>query len=159
MSYIEWIRGLVGKRRIFLAFASVVLFNEEGGILLQQRTDFDAWGLPGGILEPGEDLLSCARRELFEESGLTAGELSLVGVYAGPAYESTYPNGDQVQPVITIFLAHPVGGSLRADGDETSEVTWMPLEGVAQLQLDPSLKSLQEALLGHLEGGYFIEAG
>jgi ADP-ribose pyrophosphatase YjhB (NUDIX family) len=66
MSYIEWIRSQVGHRRIFLAFTSVVLRDDEDRVLLQRRTDFDVWGLPGGILELDEDLLSCARRELLE---------------------------------------------------------------------------------------------
>ena len=49
--------------------------------------------LPAGMVEPGELLLDCARRELLEETGLTAGELSLVGVYTDPRYDTTYPNG------------------------------------------------------------------
>ena len=74
MSYIHRIRSQVGHQKIFLAFTSVVLQDERGRVLLQRRTDFDVWGLPGGILEPGESLLDCARRELLEETGLTAGD-------------------------------------------------------------------------------------
>ena len=121
MSYLDWIRSQVGQRKIFLAFTSVVLRDEQGRLLLQRRTDFDVWGLPGGMLEPGEDILTCARRELLEESGLTAGDLSLVGVYTGPEYAATYPNGDQVQQY-TICLQGPVmGGQMQVDGIETSE--------------------------------------
>ena len=66
MSYLDWIRSQVGQRKIFLAFTSVVLRDEQGRLLLQRRTDFDVWGLPGGMLEPGEDILTCARRELLD---------------------------------------------------------------------------------------------
>lgn len=119
MSYIAYIRNLVGHHKIYLAYASVVLRDEQGRILLQRRADFDVWGLPGGCLELGEDILSCARRELLEESGLTAGPLRLVGVYSDPAYDTTYPNGDQVQQYTVCVQGELTGGSMRVDGIET----------------------------------------
>lgn len=121
MSYIEAIRSRVGKRKIFLAYASVVLRSQEGGVLLQRRTDFDAWGLPGGILELGESLRDCAHRELHEETGLTSGKLSLVGVYSDPQWEVEYPNGDQVQQFTVCFQGRVAGGEMRPDGVETSD--------------------------------------
>ena len=33
------------------------------------------WGIPKGLVEEGEDLETTARRETFEETGLTAGKL------------------------------------------------------------------------------------
>ena len=60
MSYIAWLRGKVGSRKIFLVFGTVVLRDENGRILLQRRSDFDFWGLPGGVMELGEDIEACA---------------------------------------------------------------------------------------------------
>jgi len=97
MSYIKWLREKIGTQKTILVFTTVILRDEGGRILLQRRADVDRWGLPGGVLEPGENILSCAQRELEEETGLTAGELSLVGVYTDPRYDSVYPSGDQVQ--------------------------------------------------------------
>ena len=37
--------------------------------------------LPAGKLEAGEDPKECARRELLEETGLSAGKLEELGVY------------------------------------------------------------------------------
>lgn len=50
MSYIEWIRSKVGTRKIFLAFASVVLWDENGRLLLQHRTK-------QGFIRPYETIL------------------------------------------------------------------------------------------------------
>ena len=122
LAYIPHIRGLVGHQRIYLAFVSVVLRDEAGRVLLQHRGDFDIWGLPGGSLEMGETLEDCARRELLEETGLTAGALSLVGVYSEPKFEYTYPNGDQTQQFTICLQGQVAGGALTVDGVETREL-------------------------------------
>ena len=120
MSYIQWIRGHVGRRRIFLVFATVVLRDDRGRILLQRRTDFNFWGLPGGALEIDEDIETCARRELAEETGLAAGDLHLVGVYTDPRYDVTYPNGDLVQQFTICFEGIASSGRMQPDGSETT---------------------------------------
>ena len=56
MSYVKWIRQHVGSQKIFLVYATVILFDENGRFLLQHRTDFDVCGLPGGVLELNEDI-------------------------------------------------------------------------------------------------------
>lgn len=69
-------------------FASVLLLDAEGRVLLQERDehpviDPEKWGLPGGHIEPDESPLEAAYRELEEETGvrLTA-RLHPVGVFA-----------------------------------------------------------------------------
>ena len=56
-------------------FSSVVLIDARGWLLLQERDehpaiDPDKWGFVGGHLDPGEDFLAGAYRELEEETGL-----------------------------------------------------------------------------------------
>lgn len=149
MGYVEWIRGCVGHRKIFLAFASIVLCDELGRILLQRRTDFDVWGLPGGSLERGEDLRACARRELWEETGLRAGDLSLVGIYTDPRMDVTYPNGDQVQQFTACFTGKANGGVMRVDGTENSEQRYFYADELPYDQIPLHYQSmLKDALRG-----------
>jgi 8-oxo-dGTP diphosphatase len=62
--------------------ASVLLVDDRGWVLLQERDDRarvapDLWGLVGGHLEPGEEWEAAARRELLEETGLEVDDLEL----------------------------------------------------------------------------------
>jgi len=66
-----------------IRFASVVLVDPDGRILLQERDqhapiDPEKWGFCGGHLEPGEDFLAGAHRELEEETGLRPVDLGIV---------------------------------------------------------------------------------
>lgn len=133
--YIQWLRSKVGKRKIFLPYATVIVRDERHNILLQKRNDLKVWGLPGGVLELDEDLQSCARRELVEETGLTAGPLRLVGVYTDPQYDVVYPNGDQVQQFTICFEAMVNGGTMQPDGLEASEQGFFSLEAIHNLEI------------------------
>jgi 8-oxo-dGTP pyrophosphatase MutT (NUDIX family) len=55
-------------------YADCIIRNEHGEILLLQRSYQDdfmpgKWCLPGGKIEPGENTIDAAKRELFEETG------------------------------------------------------------------------------------------
>lgn len=49
--YIKMMRELVGSRPIMQCGASVILVNERGELLLQQRADNGMWGYHGGSVE------------------------------------------------------------------------------------------------------------
>jgi 8-oxo-dGTP diphosphatase len=56
-------------------FASVVVVDARGWVLLQERDEHPAidpemWGFCGGHVEPGEQVEAAAYRELAEETGL-----------------------------------------------------------------------------------------
>jgi 8-oxo-dGTP diphosphatase len=65
--------------------ALVGLVDSRGWLLMQERDehatiDPDRWGLVGGAIEPGETAESAAHRELAEETGMSAGLVTL-GTY------------------------------------------------------------------------------
>lgn len=134
-SYVEWLREHVGRRKVYLPFATVILRDDKNRVLLQRRTDFEFWGLPGGVLEMDEDIETAARRELLEETGLTAGPLRLVGIYTDPKYDVQYPNGDQVQQFTFCLEGQRSGGLMNPDGLETTEQHFAVVDDLSHFDL------------------------
>ena len=127
MDYIRWLRERIGPEPVWLVYATALIVDEAGRILLQRRADFEAWGLPGGVMEPGESLLHALHREVREETGLSIRVERLIGLYTSPEFIVCYPNGDVVHPVTACFLARPVEGALRPDGRESLALDWVSL--------------------------------
>jgi 8-oxo-dGTP pyrophosphatase MutT (NUDIX family) len=73
-----------------LCGASIILYRNNE-VLLQKRTDNQCWGYHGGAIEVGEIVEDAAKRELFEETGLTANRIELYGVFSGPDQYHVYP--------------------------------------------------------------------
>lgn len=64
---------------------SIIPVLPDGRIVLVQRRDNGKWGLPGGMVDWGEDIPTTIRRELVEETGLEVTKIRrLVGVYSSP---------------------------------------------------------------------------
>lgn len=122
--YLKTLRARIGPRPALIAYTTALITDDAGRVLLQQRGDFDLWGLPGGALELDEDLPACAEREAAEETGLRVRATRLVGLWSGPAFTVTYPNGDVAQQWTATYACTVTGGHPRADGVEGRAVRW-----------------------------------
>ena len=65
---------------------AVILARTEGKWVFCRHRDRTTWEAPGGHREPGEDILTTARRELWEETGATAFTLRPVCAYSATDY-------------------------------------------------------------------------
>lgn len=147
MGYIEWLRGKIGRKKTIITYADCVVRNQHGQILLQQRTDFDNWGLPGGVLELDEQFEACARREVLEETGLRLGGLKIAGVYTDPKWDTAYPNGDQVQIFTVSYTGMATGGRLMADSAESRALRWFDPTGLPRDALLPHYLPIIDAVV------------
>jgi 8-oxo-dGTP pyrophosphatase MutT (NUDIX family) len=55
-----------------------VLFNEEGQILLEHRSDDLLWGIPGGWVDVGEGPETALKREFMEEASLVIEPVEII---------------------------------------------------------------------------------
>ena len=87
--------------------AAIIIRNENGQILLQERTDRNKWGLPGGCQDLGEDLRFTAVREAYEETGIKLDpyNIELIDTLSGESRKNSYPNGDIVYNNTSLYLA------------------------------------------------------
>ena len=112
------VRTLLGLllRRPILG-TSVIALLPDSRIVLIRRRDNGRWGLPGGIVDWGEDLATAAKRELLEETGLTMTSAGrLVGVY------SNFERDPRFHSVCVALEAKAEGTMRVLDADEVLEV-------------------------------------
>ncbi|OAX50227.1 NUDIX domain-containing protein [Paenibacillus sp. AD87] len=96
-----------------------IIRDHTGRILLQKRSDYGDWGLPGGGMEPGESIEETMIREVKEETGLDVSSYELASIYTGEKMKYTYPDGNEVVFVMFLFnVTAELGGKL--DHDQTT---------------------------------------
>lgn len=139
------LRERVGTQLLLMPAVAAVIRDAAGRVLIQ-RTQHDQWSLPAGAIEPGESPAQTVVREVREETGLLVRAERVLAVWGGADCRMTYPNGDVVEYVVTVFDCAAVGGELIESGDETLELRWFAPEQVPPLGLPCSIGLLRGSL-------------
>ncbi len=115
--------------------SAAILFDDAGEkLFLTRRSDNGLWCLPGGGMEPGEDLAETCVREMKEETGLDVQVKRLIGIYSDPNFIVWYDkgSGDKIQVVTATFEVELLGGELSFS-DETTEFGYFSQDEIAIL--------------------------
>lgn len=137
-------RKIVGHRPLLQVGASVIVENSDGMILLQKRKDNLCWGYAGGSVELDENVEDAAKRELFEETGLTANLLELFGVFSGKETHYVYPNGDEVSNIDIVYICKDFSGKLKAQESEVEELKFFYPEDLPEEISPPLIPALEK---------------
>ncbi|NJP41029.1 NUDIX domain-containing protein [Oscillospiraceae bacterium HV4-5-C5C] len=146
MGYIMDLRKLLGHRPLLQCGASVIAEDSRGRILLQQRQDNGIWAYAGGSVELDETVEEAARREFFEETGLQAGQLELLGVFSSPRMHFVYPNGDEVSNIDLVYICRDWQGQLQNDPAEVIKLGFFMPDALPQPIFEANRPALQAYL-------------
>ncbi|MBP1989811.1 NUDIX hydrolase [Paenibacillus eucommiae] len=150
MGYIEELRAVVGQRPLILVGAVVIVVDSEGKLLLQQRKHpYGKWGIPGGLMELGESVEETARRELYEETKLTVGDLKLINIYSGPGQFIRAANGDEYYAVTIAYYTNEVYGNLIIDDAESLNFEYFHHKELPEGIVQSHKKIIQEFMDSH----------
>jgi 8-oxo-dGTP diphosphatase len=121
--------------------ASAAIFRG-GEILLIQRAKggyTGLWSLPGGHVEPGERTAEAARREVHEETGVTAeidGFVDIHEIIVGMEARAL-----AAHYVLTVYHGHWVSGEASPASD-SRDARFFSLDALDDLPLTPEAKSV-----------------
>jgi 8-oxo-dGTP pyrophosphatase MutT (NUDIX family) len=145
-NYIMDLRKIVGHRTLLQVGASVIVEDSKGRILLQKRSDHHSWGYAGGAVALDEKVEDAAVRELFEETGLKAESLELLGVYSGKDMHNTYPNGDDVSNVDIVYVCRKYSGELKRQESEVEDIRFFAVDELPDNIFKPNLPAILDWL-------------
>lgn len=125
---------------MFTACTAVIVLQDHQ-VLLGYRSDGQGWSLAGGKQEPGEDLETCARRELEEEFGLKASHLEALGRIHASSLVHGKP--ETVHPMV--YLCRKYSGSIAIHDQEMTDFQWIDLDNVQEIPnlYPPTLEALR----------------
>ncbi|MBR3867881.1 MAG: NUDIX hydrolase [Clostridia bacterium] len=144
MGYIMSLRKLVGHIPLLQVGASVIVVDECGRILLQLRSDNNTWGYAGGSVEIDENVEDTAKRELYEETGLIAKEITLLGVFSGKDMHNIYPNGDEVSNIDIVYICKNYDGELKCQPGEVENLKFFDISDLPINIFKPNLPAIEE---------------
>lgn len=137
---------MASEDKSYRVVAYTVTFLEHGDdvLLLERAGDRPIWADTftgvGGRLEPGEDILSSARREITEETGLRVERLRLRGVIHAQSVSG--------RPDTLLFMFDGQAPHRRLSDSEEGRLRWVPKDRVADLPLPGSVRASLPRLLG-----------
>ena len=145
--YIAEMRKLVGHRTLIQCAASVICIDDQGRLLLGKRSDNKMWGYSGGAVEIDERVEDCAKRELYEEMGVTAGELEFFYVNSGPEAHYIYPNGDEVSNFEIIYICRKWHGEPKSLDGEMEELRFLSCDEINLSEISPPIRHVVAAYI------------
>ncbi|MBQ9680170.1 MAG: NUDIX domain-containing protein [Ruminococcus sp.] len=145
--YIAEMRKIVGHKTLIQCAASIICVDAQGRILLGKRSDNKMWGYSGGAVEIDEYVEDCAKRELFEEMGLTAEELEFFYVNSGPEAHYIYPNGDEVSNFEIIYICRKWHGVPKSQDGEMEELRFFSPHEIDLSEISPPIRHVVAAFI------------
>jgi len=120
--------------------AGGVVLNQKGEVLVISQHG-TSWSLPKGHVDGGEDAISAAKREIYEESGITKLQfIRELGSYERYKISKDGEDDKSELKTITMFLFITPEDNLKPVDSENPEARWVQKENVVELLTHPKDK-------------------
>jgi 8-oxo-dGTP pyrophosphatase MutT (NUDIX family) len=110
--------------------------------------------LPKGLIDPGENALEAALREVREETGITAAPIVKLGD-SKYVYVRSWSDGERVFKIVSFYLLRYESGRIDHIADamriEVARAKWVPLEDAPKLLAYGGEKQMALKALQYLE--------
>jgi 8-oxo-dGTP pyrophosphatase MutT (NUDIX family) len=140
-----WVEGERGRYWGRFGAAGVLAYDPAKGVLLQHRAVWShnggTWGLPGGALHEGEDAVTGALREAWEEASVPSGSVEVL-------FTSVLDLGYWSYTTVVVLVVEPFDPVIS--DPESIELLWIPLAGVEGKELHPGFAAAWPDLLARL---------
>ncbi|MDP3516258.1 MAG: NUDIX domain-containing protein [Pseudohongiella sp.] len=108
-TYIRDMRTKIGHDLLLIPCVAEVITDHEGRIVLQEKSDGEAWSLPAGGIETGESPEIAVIREVLEETVPHVTVQGVLGVFGVTEFRYQYPNMDKVEYAAIFYRCKAVG--------------------------------------------------
>lgn len=140
--FVKTVIGIIFRHPV--TGATIIPILPDGQIVLIRRRDTGEWGLPGGMVNWGDDIPTTVRRELAEETGLEVVNIRrLVGVY------SSFERDPRIHS-ISVLVEADVQGSFQIE--DTLEISDVKAFSRAELPLGKLCHDHDRQLQDYLNG-------
>lgn len=145
------IRGEKIPDGIYHLVCDIIVRHTDGDYLIMQRDPKKHYGgmweaTAGGSALLGETPLECAKRELLEETGISADVLTEVGRVADDECRSVY--------VEYICITDCDKNSVRLQEGETSDFHWVEKDTLLKMKGDELITERMELFIDELKGDF-----
>jgi len=127
---LEYLKEVSPNSITFVGVGALVISN--GQVLLEQRADCGLWSVPGGRVDPGENITMTAIREVKEETNLDVNIQGLFAIYSDPKYGTVRKFAEDnfsKQCVDIIMLAFPTSFDIKKS-DESLDVRFFDIDNL-----------------------------
>jgi 8-oxo-dGTP diphosphatase len=137
-------QGVLKGRYQIIPRTLIFIFRDDEVLLIKGASTKRLWanlynGI-GGHIEKGEDVISAARRELYEESGLKIDDLRLCGTALVDA-------GKETGIGIYVIKGDYSGGQIRESNE--GQLDWVRIDEISQIPIVEDLLILLPRIFSH----------
>ena len=121
------------KLQVHHVSAAGFVFKEDKLLLI--RSAKRGWEIPGGVMEQGESILDCLKREIYEESGISARPLKLIEICQRLTTKPGYGplEGLTLPPTFNLLFLCEYESGKETITEESVDVGWFTLKKAGEL--------------------------